>query len=121
MKWCLTVTSGKTWDYNRKYTLNMKEYILIKAVTDRTFNFTLEAEDPCVIKNQPGKVVEIDQSNPLKSSDNDKVNITTATDKVDQPQVGDNGINSSLKAWQWFYPIELSYLLFLSSSGRTCE
>ena len=94
MKWCLTVTSGKTWDYNRKYTLNMKEYILIKAVTDRTFNFTLEAEDPCVIKNQPGKVVEIDQSNPLKSSDNDKINITTATDKVDQPPVRDNGINS---------------------------
>ena len=60
-------------------------------MSDRTFNFTLEAEDPCVIKNQPGKVVEIDQSNPLKSSDDDKVNVTTATDKVDQPPVRDNG------------------------------
>ena len=72
----------------------MREYIFLKAVSDRTFDFTLEAEDPCVIKNQPGKVVEIYQSNPLKSSDNDKVYVTTATDKVDQPPDGDNGINS---------------------------
>ena len=82
MKWCLIVTSGRTWDCNGKYQLNVREFIFFKAVSDRTFNFTLEAEDPCVIKNQPGKVVEIDQSNPLKSSDNDKINITTATDKV---------------------------------------
>jgi hypothetical protein len=94
MKWCLIVTSGRTWDYNGNYQLNVREFIFFKAVSDRTFNFTLEAEDPCVIKNQPGKVVEIDQSNPLKSSDNDKINITTATDKVDQPPVRDNGINS---------------------------
>jgi hypothetical protein len=56
----------------------MREYIFFKAVSDRTFNFTLEAEDPCVIKNQPGKVVEIDQSNPLKSSGDDRVNVTRA-------------------------------------------
>ena len=94
MKWCLIVTSGRTWDYNGNYQLNVREFIFFKAVSDRTFNFTLEAEDPCVIKHQPGKVVEIDQSNPLKSSDNDKINITTAIDKVDQPPVRDNGINS---------------------------
>ncbi|CAL8338636.1 unnamed protein product, partial [Boreogadus saida] len=29
LKWCLTVTSGKTWDYNRKYELNMREYIFL--------------------------------------------------------------------------------------------
>ncbi|CAL8349462.1 unnamed protein product [Boreogadus saida] len=115
MKWCLTVTSGKTWDHNRKYKLNMREYILLKAVSDRTFNFTLEAEDPCVIKNQPGKVVEIDQSNPLKSSDNDKVNVTTATDEVDQPPVRDDGINSLVTTKR------LNSTLNASKTNETCD
>ncbi|CAL8403322.1 unnamed protein product [Boreogadus saida] len=69
LKWCLTVTSGKTWDYSKKYELNMREYIFFKTITNRTYDVTLEAEDPCVNKTQPDEVVEIDQSNPLKTSD----------------------------------------------------
>ena len=53
-------------------------------VSERTFNFTLEAEVPCTIKNQQDKVVEFDQSNSGKTPDNEKVNATTAIDKVDQ-------------------------------------
>ncbi|CAL8387523.1 unnamed protein product [Boreogadus saida] len=89
LKWCLTVTSGKTWDYSKKYELNMREYIFFKTISNRTYDVTLEAEDPCVNKTQPDEVVEIDQSNPLKTSDNDKV-----TNEGDQPPVRDNGVNS---------------------------
>ena len=94
MKWCLTVKSENTWDYNSEYKLHMKGYLLLKVVSERTLHFTLETEDPCMIENQPGKIVESEQSNSLKSSDNDKVNTTTAIDKVDQPPVRDNGKNS---------------------------
>ena len=94
MKWCLTVNSQKTWDYNSEYKLRMKEYLLHTVVSERTFNLTLEAEAPCANKNQPGKVVEFKQSNSGKSSDNNKVNTTAATGKVDQAPVRDNGKDS---------------------------
>ena len=42
-------------------------------VSERTFNFTLEAEVPCIVKNQPDKVVKSDQGNSEKTSDNVKV------------------------------------------------
>ena len=98
IKWCLTVKSKKTWDYKSQYELHMKGYLLLEVVSERTFNFTLEIEDPCLIKNQPGKVVEIEHSNSVKTSDNHRVNTTTATDKVDQPPVRDNGKDSLVTA-----------------------
>jgi hypothetical protein len=91
MKWCLTVKSQKTWDYNAEYKLRIKEYLLLKVVSERTFNLTLEAEAPCIIKNQTGKVVEFEQSNSGKSSDNNRVNTIAATGKIHQVPVRDNG------------------------------
>ena len=94
MKWCLTVKSQKTWDYNAEYKLCIKEYLLLKVVSERTFNLTLEADAPCIIKNPPVKVVEFEQSKSGKSSDNNKVNTTAATGKVDQAPVRDTGKDS---------------------------
>ena len=94
LKWCLTVTSGKTWDYSKKYELNMREYLFFKTITNRTYNVTLEAEDPCVNKTQPDEVVEIDQSNPLKTSDNGVNSLTTAKRLNSIPDMSKNNETS---------------------------
>ena len=51
----------------------MKGYRSLKIMSEKTFNFTLEAEVPCIVKNQPDKVVKSDQGNSEKTSDNVKV------------------------------------------------
>ena len=88
----MTVESQKPWDYDSsEYKLTMEKYRVPEKISRITINCTLEAEVPCITKNQQGKVIGTNQSESGKTSDNDEANATIATSKVDPTSVRDAG------------------------------